>query len=75
MPDCSFIKGSKIKSSGAANKNLPARTRIIPIKNENITVKNLIFFEILWVLAFPNDDKARTKIIKIIIPKNSRFIY
>ena len=47
MPDCSFIKGSKIKSSGAANKNLPARTRIIPIKNENITVKNLIFFEIL----------------------------
>ena len=75
MPDCSFIKGSKIKRSGAANNILPAKTRTIPNKIENITIINRILFEIFCVLAFANEDKISTKIIKIIIPKKSKFIY
>ena len=69
MPDCNFIRGRSINSIGAANKILPAKTRIIPIKIEIITTKNLIFFEIFCVLAFANQDKIKIKIIKIIIPK------
>ena len=107
MPDWSFINGSNIKSNGAANIILPAKISITPIRRENITIKNLILFEILCVLAFenqdktkkdklsikgkiiiinkfnnnyiditiPNEDKAKIKIIKIIIPKKSKFIY
>ena len=75
MPDWSFINESNIKSNGAANIILPAKISITPIRRENITIKNLILFEILWVLAFENQDKTKTKIIKIIIPKKSKFIY
>ena len=42
---------------------------------ENNTIKSLIFFEIFFVLALANQDKAIIKIIKIIIPKKSKFIY
>jgi len=75
MPDCSFINGSKTKINGAANIILPAKTSIMPPKIENIIIKNLIAFEILCLLAFENQDKTRIKIIKIIIPKNTKFIY
>ena len=74
MPDCSFIKGISSKINGAANMTLPAKTKITPTNTEKVTIKILIFFEIFCVLAFANHDKAITKIIKIIIPKNSKFI-
>ena len=75
IPDFNLIKGSKIKSNGAMSKTLPARTKIIPKKIEMTTIKNLMFFETFRVLAFANDDNISIKIIKIIIPKNSKFIY
>ena len=75
MPEFNLIKGSKNKIIGAASKILPAKIRIIPKKIENITTNNLIAFEIFCVLPFANADKINTKIIKIIIPKNSKFIY
>ena len=69
MPDCNLIRGNNIRSIGAANKILPAKTKTIPIKIEIITIKNLILFEIFWVFAFANQVKIKIKIIKIIIPK------
>ena len=75
MPDFNFIKGSKIKSKGVASKILPAKIKIIPKKIESVTMKNLMTFETFCVLAFANKDKISAKIIKIIIPKNSKFIY
>jgi hypothetical protein len=75
IPDPSFIKGSTIKSNGAANIILPARTKITPKKREDITIRNLIFFEIFRVFALANADKDKTKTIKIIIPKKIKFIY
>ena len=47
---------------------------IIPISIEKIIVINLIDLEIFLVLAFENQDKTSTKIIKIIIPKKIKFI-
>ena len=75
MPDCNFIKGSKIRSNGAANNTRPAKAKIIPAKIEKIIIKNLTFFEIFLVLAFPNQDKTIIKIVKITIPKKIKFIY
>ena len=74
-PDFNLIKGSISKNIGAANKILPAKTNIIPNSIERITNKNLIFLEIFCVFALAKEDKASTKIIKIIIPKKSKFIY
>ena len=73
-PDFNFIKGNINKNIGAANKILPAITSIIPISIEKIIVINLIDLEIFLVLAFENQDKTSTKIIKIIIPKKIKFI-
>ena len=75
IPDFNFIKGSNTKSSGAANRTLPAKTRIMLSRIENITIKNLTFFEIFLVLAFANHDKAINNITKIIIPKKTKLIY
>tara|TARA_B110000438_G_C15803486_1_gene646240 strand:- start:1843 stop:2109 length:267 start_codon:yes stop_codon:yes gene_type:complete len=75
IPEPNFIKGNSIKSNGAAKIILPAKTRITPKKRESITIRNLIFFEIFLVFALANEDKAKTKTIKIIIPKNIKFIY
>ena len=75
IPDFNLIKGSRTKSNGATSKNLPAKNKIIPKKIEVITIKTLTFFETFRVLAFANEDNISIKIIKIIIPKNSKFIY
>ena len=75
IPDPSFIKGRSTKSNGAAKIILPAKTKIIPTKIDSITIKNLIFLEIFRVFAFANADKAKTRTIKIIIPKKIKFIY
>ena len=75
MPEPNFTKGRISKSIGAANKSRPAKINIIPNIIERITIKNLIFFEIFCVLALANEVKAKTKIIKIIIPKKTKFIY
>ena len=75
IPEPNFIKGNSIKSNGAAKIILPAKTRITPAKRESITIRNLIFFEIFRVFALANEDKAKTKTIKIIIPKKIKFIY
>ena len=73
-PDFNLIRGKISKNIGAANKSLPAKTNIIPKNIDRITIKNLIFFEIFSVFALANDDKAKIKIIKIIIPKKTKFI-
>jgi hypothetical protein len=75
IPEPNFIKGNSIKSNGAAKIILPAKTRITPKKRESITIRNLIFFEIFLEFALENEYKAKTKTIKIIIPKNIKFIY
>ncbi len=75
MPEPNFTKGRINKSIGAANKSRPAKINIIPNNIERITIRNLIFFEIFCVLALANEVKAKTKIIKIIIPKKAKFIY
>ena len=74
-PDFNFIKGNSNMSIGAASKMRPAKTSTNPSKIDRITIKNLIFLEIFWVLAFAKRDKTRAKIIKIIIPKKTKFIY
>ena len=74
IPDFNFIKGRIKKSIGAANKIRPAKSNIIPKNIERITINNLIFFEIFCVFALANDNKAKIKIIKIIIPKKIKFI-
>ena len=75
MPDFNFIKGKINKRTGAANKTLPAIISKIPNKSEKIIIKNLTFFEIFLVLALANHTNIRLKIIKIIIPKKTKFIY
>ena len=75
MPDCNFIKGNKNKKIGAANIILPANAKITPSSRENTTIKNLIFFEIFFVLALANHANAKIKIVKINIPRKRKFIY
>ena len=75
MPDCNFIKGSKIRSNGAANIIRPAKAKIIAMKIEKIIIKILTFFEIFLGLAFLNQDKTSIIVTKITIPKKIKFIY
>ena len=74
-PDFSLIKGNSSTNNGAANNILPAKINNIPKIKENNTIKILTFLEIFCVLALANQDNINTKIIKIIIPKKTKFIY
>ena len=74
-PDFNFIKGNINKNIGAANKILPAMSRIIPPSIEKMITSILMLFEIFLTLALANQVKIKTKIIKIIIPKKIKFIY
>ena len=74
-PDFNFINGNNIKNKGAASKILPAKISITAKSTEKIIIKNLILFETFSVFALANAVKTRAKIIKIIIPKKTKFIY
>ena len=74
-PDFNFIKGKINKNIGAANKMRPAKTSAAAKSTERMIIKSLMIREIFLVFALANADKIKTKIIKIIIPKKSKFIY
>ena len=64
-----------ISNNGKEKRNLPAKTKSVARIIDATNIIPLTPFAIFLLLAFVNHESKRKIMIKIIIPKKTKFIY